>query len=116
LGAHRGLYIILALAVLVSLVGAVSAETGTAENGTGLDHNLEERFREAVDGWLGSFGHNIEWLSVAAVDFLRKTIKVTYFAVGLIGFVMWSSGISRYSGKRLMLGAIAMAFVAEVAL
>ncbi len=116
MGAPRGLYIILALAALVLLVGTVSAETGTAGNGTDLDLDLEERFRETVSGWLGSFGHNIEWLSTAAVDFLRRAIKVTYFAVGLIGFVMWSSGISRYSGKRLMLGAVAMAFVAEVAL
>lgn len=77
---------------------------------------LQERFHSVVGDWLNFFQSNLEWFASTIVSFMKYAVKTIYFAVGLAGFVMWASGISRYTGKKLIIGAIAMAIVSEILL
>ncbi len=101
--------LVAALCAFTALVMPVGAET----NGTA---DVEDKFRSTIEGWIALIQSNILWLSEAMTSLVKGVIKAVYFIVGLAGFLMWSSGVSRYSGKRLVLGALAMAFVAEVLL
>ncbi|MDI9643595.1 MAG: hypothetical protein QFX35_00035 [Candidatus Verstraetearchaeota archaeon] len=80
------------------------------------DEDIQERFQEAIGGWIKFFETNLEWLSWAMLEFMKYAIKTVYFVIGLAGFVMWASGISRYTGKKLMIGAVMMAIVSELLL
>ncbi len=84
--------------------------------GTVRAESVQERFQDAINSWMKFFETNLQWLSVTVTDFLKKVLKITYFTIGLAGFVMWASGFSKYTGRRLMLGALAMALVSEVLL
>lgn len=77
---------------------------------------LQERFHSVVGEWLTLFQVNLEWFATTIVGFMKHAVKTIYFAVGLAGFVMWASGFSRYTGKRLIIGAVAMAIVSEILL
>jgi len=78
--------------------------------------DVEDKFRSTIEGWVSLIQSNVLWISEAMTGLVRGVIKAVYFIVGLAGFLMWSSGVSKYSGKRLVLGAVAMAFVSEVLL
>jgi len=102
-------YATLALLGIAMLAGVVRADLQTGGG-------IEDRFQSTIGNWINFFETNIQWASVTMLDFLKYAIKATYFTVGLVGFVMWASGISRYSGKRLVIGAIAMALASEIIL
>ncbi len=98
-----------ALCVFSGFVLPVGAEGDGGEN-------IEDKFKATIEGWVAVIQSNVLWLSEAMTELVRGVIKAVYFIVGLAGFLMWSSGVSKYSGKRLVLGAVAMAFVSEVLL
>ena len=84
--------------------------------GTVRAESVQEKFQNTINSWMKFFETNLEWLSVTATDFLKRVLKITYFTIGLAGFVMWASGFSKYTGRRLMLGALVMGLVSEVLL
>ena len=102
-------YATLVLLCIAMLTGVVRADLQTGGG-------IEDRFQSTIGSWISFFETNIQWASVTMLEFLKYAIKATYFTVGLVGFVMWASGISRYSGKRLVIGAIAMALASEIIL
>jgi hypothetical protein len=75
-----------------------------------------KKFQSIIGNWIDFFENNVSWISASLLDFLKYMIKATYFTIGVLGFVLWASGISRFSGKRLLLGAVALALVSEVLL
>lgn len=82
-------------------------------NSTG---DLLEKFQGALGSWLNFFEINVNWISASLLDFMKHAIKATYFTIGVLGFVLWASGVSRFSGKRLLMGAVALALVSEILL
>lgn len=96
--------IIIFLLISGILIGSVRAES------------IEEKFQSTINNWMKFFETNLEWFSLTVTEFMKRIIKITYFAIGLTGFVLWASGFSKYTGKRLMIGALVMGFVAEVLL
>ncbi|MGQ9759721.1 MAG: hypothetical protein ACUVQ5_04000 [Candidatus Methanomethylicaceae archaeon] len=84
--------------------------------GTVRAEGIEDKFQSAINNWMRFFETNLEWFSLTMTEFLKRIIKITYFVIGLTGFVMWASGFSKYTGKRLMIGALVMGFVAEILL
>jgi type IV secretory pathway TrbL component len=93
---------------LISLaVGIVRAQANST-------NQVQEQFQNTIGNWLNFFQTNINWLSAAFINFLKNVIKAIYFTLGIIGFVMWSTGISKYSGRRLLIGAIALALVSQI--
>lgn len=98
------------LAVIMALaVGHVLAQSNSSDD-------LQEKFQGAIGGWLGFFEESIGWVSVSLLDFMKHAIKATYFTIGVLGFVLWASGISKFSGKRLLMGAVALALISEILL
>jgi hypothetical protein len=77
---------------------------------------VQEKFQNTINSWMQFFETNLEWFSLTLNEFLKRVIKITYFTIGLAGFVLWASGFSKYTGRRLMVGALIMAFVAEILL
>lgn len=105
-----------ALAISLLAIISISAcliEVKCEENST---EALQERFHSVVGDWLNFFQSNLEWFATTIVGFMKYVVKTIYFAVGLLGFVMWASGFSRYTGKKLIIGAVAMAIVSEILL
>ena len=100
--------------LLISCASSVACSPVGADPDGGGD--IEDKFRSTIEGWVSLIQSNVLWISEAMTGLVRGVIKAVYFIVGLAGFLMWSSGVSKYSGKRLVLGAVAMAFVSEVLL
>lgn len=105
-----------AVVVAVLFLFAVSLAVAPVLSQANSTDDLQEKFQGAIGGWLSFFESNVSWISASLLDFMKHIIKVTYFTIGVLGFVLWSSGISRFSGKRLLLGAIALALVSEILL
>lgn len=110
--------IVLALVMLsITLaIGGVRAQINstspiTPPNST---DQVQQQFQSTISNWLSFFQTNINWLSSAFLGFLKNVIEATYFTLGLVGFVLWVTGISKYTGKRLLIGAIALALVAQI--
>lgn len=101
------------LFVFLFVVGLTIAPVLGEANST---DDLQAKFQEAIGRWLSFFDVNLSWVSASLLDFMKHAIKATYFTIGVLGFVLWASGISKFSGKRLLLGAVALAFVSEVLL
>jgi len=99
--------------LVIFALGFMVAPVLCQANSTG---DLQERFQSAIGNWLGFFETNVNWISASLLDFLKHVIKATYFTIGVLGFVLWASGLSKFTGKRLLLGAVALALVAEVLL
>lgn len=78
--------------------------------------DLQEKFQSVIGSWINFFEGSIDWLASALIGFMKYLMKAIYFVVGLTGFIMWSTGISRYSGKKLIIGAVIMALVSEILL
>lgn len=95
---------LLACFVLGTLVVTVRAES------------VQEKFQNTISSWMNFFETNLEWFSITLSEFLKRVIKITYFTIGLAGFLLWASGFSKYTGRKLMVGALIMAFVSEILL
>jgi hypothetical protein len=104
-----GVFVFLFLFAIGFSIAPVLGQT----NSTG---DLQEKFQGAIGNWLSFFEINVNWISASLLDFMKHAIKATYFTIGVLGFVLWASGISKYSGKRLLLGAVALALMSEVLL
>lgn len=104
-----GVFLLICLFAVGLTISPVLGETNSTDD-------LQQRFQEAIGRWLGFFDNNVGWVSATLLDFMRHAIKATYFTIGVLGFILWASGISKYSGRRLLLGALALAFVSEVLL
>jgi len=111
---QRSASLLVAAAALVAMIAMPAAHASEGDGGT--NSSIEDKFRSTIGGWIAAFQDNLDWLSAAMLDLIKNVIKAAYFVVGLAGFLMWSTGISRYSGKRLIMGAVLMALVSEVLL
>ncbi|MBC7112815.1 MAG: hypothetical protein H5T34_02155 [Candidatus Methanomethyliales bacterium] len=89
---------------LCVFVSSVSAES------------VQEKFQNTINSWMQFFETNLEWFSLTLNEFLKRVMKITYFTIGLAGFILWASGFSKYTGRRLMIGALIMALVVEILL
>jgi hypothetical protein len=102
-------FAVISLFVLSLAVAPVLAQDSSTDD-------LLEKFQGTIGNWLSFFEINVSWISASLLDFMKHVIKATYFTIGVLGFVLWASGISKFSGKRLLMGAIALALVSEVLL
>lgn len=102
---------VLILVVLISISACITEVRGEEDS-----ELIQDKFHSVVEEWLNFFKVNLDWFSDTLLSFMKYVVKTLYFIVGLAGFVMWASGFSRYTGKKLVIGAIAMAFVSEILL
>lgn len=105
-----------ALAISLFAIISLSACLIGVKGEENSSEELQERFHSVVGDWLNFFKYNLEWFASTIVEFMKHALKTIYFVVGMAGFVMWASGFSRYTGKKLIIGAIAMAIFSEILL
>ena len=106
---RSAIFAVLFLLVFSLAVAPVLAQTNSTDD-------LLEKFQGTIGNWLNFFEVNVSWISASLLDFMKHVIKATYFTIGVLGFVLWASGISRFSGKRLLMGAVALALISEILL
>jgi len=106
---RSAIFAVLFLLVFSLAVAPVLAQTNSTDD-------LLEKFQGTIGNWLNFFEVNVSWISASLLDFMKHVIKATYFTIGVLGFALWASGISRFSGKRLLMGAVALALISEILL
>ena len=112
---EQHLYVSASICLAVVVVGLILAEGPVrAEMQTNWD--VEDKFRTSIGSWISFFESNLAWFSETMVEFMKNAIKATYFTVSLARFVMWATGLAKYSGKRLIIGAMLLALVSEILL
>lgn len=101
------------------LVGLLSLSPLTQDSSS-LDGNFSngslvvEKFEDLLSNWLKIFKDVVTWSIKNVLATVAEIARILYVALGVGGFVLWSSGISRYTGKRLLMGALGLAIFMEV--
>ena len=94
--------LLLALILSTAVVGKPSNETFP---------NLLEEFKKQLDKWRENLAEIVEYLYHSLIEFLKAVGRMIYLTLGIVGFVLWATGFSRYTGRRLLYGAILLAFL-----
>ncbi len=84
---------------------------------------------------LNSFNDNNDWVSIAEryidnillgikallkhalisiLDLALDLARIAYIAMAVIGLIMWASGFSTYSGRKLIMGSLILAILVEI--
>ncbi|GEM_PF-2543791 len=71
--------------------------------------------RNAVDSIFKVMEIGVFYLITKLTSFILTLMRITYFVVGLIGVLLWGSGFSGYRGRNMIVSAIIMAVISEVA-
>ena len=106
---RSAIFAVLFLFVFSLAVAPVWAQVNSTDD-------LLEKFQGTIGNWLNFFEVNVSWISASLLDFMKHVIKATYFTIGVLGFIICASGISRISGKSLLMGAVALALISEILL
>ncbi len=76
--------------------------------------NIIEEFKKQLDKWRENLAEIVEYLFQSLIEFLRTVGRMIYLTLGIVGFLLWTTGFSRYTGRRLLYGAILLAFLIEL--
>ena len=104
--------VIVALALVLSSTVTSAVSTASSSNQAALD--LLERFKRQIDEWKNSLIEVVKYVYAALIDFVRSVGRIIYLSLGTVGFLLWSTGFSRYTGKKMLIGAILLAFFIEL--
>ncbi|RLF15134.1 MAG: hypothetical protein DRJ97_04775 [Thermoprotei archaeon] len=76
---------------------------------------VNEAIKEVVDSVLKVIQDSTIYFASRLLELVITIARAFYLVVGLIGLFLWASHISPYRGRGMVLGALLMAIVAEVA-
>lgn len=76
--------------------------------------NPLEWLREKIDNIFNSATEISTYVLVKIYDTIIIIARILYMVLGLYGFVLWFSGYSPYRGRRILMGAAALAIVIEL--
>ncbi|RLE51597.1 MAG: hypothetical protein DRJ33_05575 [Candidatus Methanomethylicota archaeon] len=76
--------------------------------------SIVERFQEFLGTWIDVAVEMLQWTLASLLNMLSKIGRLIYVTLGVGGFTLWSTGLSRYTGKRLLIGALMLAIFLEV--
>ena len=76
--------------------------------------SIVERFQEFLGTWIDVAVELLQWTLASLLNVLSKIGRLIYVTLGVGGFTLWSTGLSRYTGKRLLIGALMLAIFLEV--
>jgi len=104
------IYIILIWSLYFVFAPQVYAQTNQQNNTSDpfewLKNIFTRGFSQAED--LGNY------LLHQIIVFLIYLARVIYVIVGLVGIILWASGLQPHKGKRFVIGAVILAIVTEV--
>lgn len=94
----------------------VHAQNATInETLTSMYDNLLSGVKALVDKFLIGIQETLVYVLHKGVEVLITVARASYVALGLLGLVLWATGISPYRGRHLIVGSIILAIIAEVA-
>lgn len=106
----------LALALLLPSLGVALAQ------GADVNQTLTSMYENVVSGAKATIERFLTGVQDLFLFTIRKGLEVlitlaraSYVALGLLGLVLWATGISPYRGRHLVVGAVVLAIIAEVA-
>ncbi|MEM1900760.1 MAG: hypothetical protein QXZ45_01200 [Candidatus Nezhaarchaeales archaeon] len=82
---------------------------------TSMYDNLLSGVKALVDKFLIGIQETLVYVLHKGVEVLITVARASYVALGLLGLVLWATGISPYRGRHLIVGSIILAIIAEVA-
>ncbi|MHC1628945.1 MAG: hypothetical protein ACXQTI_08965 [Candidatus Nezhaarchaeales archaeon] len=85
------------------------------ETMTSLFNNFLDGIKTSIDKFLTSIQSAFIYLIHRGLEVLITIARASYIALGLLGLVLWATGISPYRGRHLIVGSIILAIVSEVA-
>ncbi|RLF21609.1 MAG: hypothetical protein DRJ68_03095 [Thermoprotei archaeon] len=110
------IYLMLLFSMLCLTVSIVHAQEDVVNNtDTNIFNKYINGFKSAIDDFLSSIQEALIYVINKGLIFLVTVIRASYVALALLGVVLWASGFSPYRGRSLILGAIILAVVSEVA-
>lgn len=78
--------------------------------------SIEERFREAILGWMKAIERNVIWLLSTITTTALIIARTSYTTMIILGVILWASGLQRYFGRKLIIGGSIIALISEVLL
>lgn len=113
-----------AILIFIALVLALSTyniayaqehRNAVNETMTSLFNNFLDGIKTSIDKFLTSTQSAFIYLIHRGLEVLITIARASYIALGLLGLVLWATGISPYRGRHLIVGSIILAIVSEVA-
>lgn len=74
-----------------------------------------ENLKSSIDRLLSGVKETLIYVVRRGLEVLIAVARVSYVAIGLLGLTLWATGVSPYRGRHLIVGAIILAIVSEVA-
>jgi len=106
----------LMLALSFSSLGVVrSQEIDVNQTLTSMYDNVMSGAKATISKFLAGVQELFLFIVHKGLEVLITIARASYFALGLLGLVLWATGISPYRGRHLIVGAIVLAIIAEVA-
>jgi len=106
----------LALSLFLPSLGVALAQ------GADVNQTLTSMYENVVSGAKATIERFLTGVQDLFLFTIRKGLEVlitlaraSYVALGLLGLVLWATGISPYRGRHLVVGAVVLAIIAEVA-
>ncbi|MCS7140341.1 MAG: hypothetical protein N3F04_04505 [Candidatus Nezhaarchaeota archaeon] len=111
------LSLILALLTSILLCTIVYAQAEEDINKTpqSLLDNLLSSVRSSIDKFLALIQETFIYVIRKGFEVLIAIARASYVALGVLGLVLWATGISPYRGRHLIVGSVILALVSEVA-
>jgi hypothetical protein len=100
------LFISFILLSIPAIYGQNSYNNTTQDPFEWLKNLFNQGFNQAQD-----FGN---YLLHEIVNFLIFLGRIIYIIVGLVGLILWASGLQPHKGKRFVIGAVLLAIIIEV--
>ncbi|MDH5815927.1 MAG: hypothetical protein QE164_03970 [Candidatus Nezhaarchaeota archaeon] len=107
--------------ILLSFTSLLNQRVVHAQNATinetltSMYDNLLSGVKALVDKFLIGIQETLVYVLHKGVEVLITVARASYVALGLLGLVLWATGISPYRGRHLIVGSIILAIIAEVA-
>ena len=110
------LFLALALALSPSSLGIVHAqEADVNQTLTSMYDNVMSGAKAAISKFLTGIQELFLFVVHKGLEVLITIARASYVALGLLGLALWATGISPYRGRHLIIGAVVLAIMAEVA-
>ena len=104
------------LALSSSAQGVARAqEASVNQTLTSMYDDIISGIERSIDKFMSGVQELFLYAIHRGLEVLITIARASYVALGLFGLVLWATGVSPYRGRHLIVGAIVLAIIAEVA-
>ncbi len=100
---------------LLSLGGVGAQEVDVNQTLKSMYEDIVSGVKRSIDRFIAGAQELLLYAIRRGLEALIMIARASYVALGLLGLVLWATGISPYRGRHLIVGAIVLAIIAEVA-